>query len=104
MKPTIIKSKLIEIRKRKDRNFGTEFVLKDLKTEETTIIQVDENIDGIKSLFKKQIDGTDTREGIYLSKGMRNINIFLKRDEFDMNQEDFNWYLFSKEDVIKLVQ
>jgi len=41
------------------------------------------------------------RKGIYLTRGMTNIDINTQGDIWDINQEDWNWYTFSKEDVLR---
>ena len=65
-------------------------------------IIVDESLGRNKQRLMEQYNG-DERNGIYLTRGMTNIDINTKGDIWDINQEDWNWYTFSKEDVINVV-
>ena len=63
-------------------------------------IIVDEPLGRIKQRLTEQYNG-DKRNGIYLTRNMTNIDISIKGDIWDINQEDFIWYTFSKEDVLR---
>lgn len=103
MKPTQIKCELINVRERTDRKTGSSIVLKELGNNNYYEIQVDESIDYVKLRLLEQYNG-DSRDGVFLSRFMTNIDINTKGDTWDINQEDWNWYTFSKHDVRNLVE
>lgn len=101
-RPTFIACKLIEIKSNITK--GTDFILDEIdKTNKREIITitVDESIERVRNRFEEHLSGEDQRDGIYLSRGMININIHLHCNEFDINQEDLKWYVFDKNDVEK---
>jgi len=99
MKPVQIKCKLITITDRTDGKMGTSFIFQELDNPNISHkVVVDESIRHVRIRLCEQFDG-DPRDGIYLTRGMTNININTKGDIWDINQEDWNWYTFSKNDV-----
>lgn len=101
MKPKKIECELIRVRERKDGRIGCAFVLKELNLNSYHEINIDESIEHVKARLLEQYNG-DPREGIFLSRGMTNIDINTKGDTWDINQEDWNWYTFSKQDILKI--
>jgi len=100
MIPKQIKCELLEIKRREDNNTGIVFVLREIADYTHYEIIVDESLEYVKNRLIQQYYG-DERDGIYLTRGMTNIDINTKGDIWDINQEDWNWYTFSKEDVLK---
>jgi len=100
MKPIQIKCELIGLERRKDTDTGTVFILKELTNNTRHKIIVDESLGHVKHRLKEQYYG-DLRSGIYLTRNMTNIDVNTKGDIWDINQEDWNWYTFSKEDILK---
>lgn len=101
MKPVQIDCELINVRKRKDRLTGSSIILKELNKNEYHEISVDESVDYVKLRLMEQYNG-DARDGVFLTRFMTNIDINTKGDIWDINQEDFTWYSFSKHDVRNL--
>jgi len=101
MHPIQIKCELISVRERKDRRVGSSIVLKELGNNNCYEILADESTDRVKTRLLEQYNG-DSRDGIYLSRMMTNIDINTKGDIWDINQEDWIWYTFSKHDVLNL--
>ena len=99
MQPTQIKCELVGIKRRDDTDTGTVFILRELTNNKYHEIIVDEATGRVKPRLIQQYYG-DERDGIYLTRGMTNIDINTKGDMWDINQEDWNWYTFSKEDVL----
>ena len=102
MKLIQIKCELIGIKEKGNNKLGTIIILKELNSNTQHEIIVDESLGRIKQRLIEQYNG-DERKGIYLTRGMTNIDINTKGDTWDINQEDFIWYTFSKEDVINVV-
>jgi len=102
MKPTQIKCELIGLERRKDNKVGTIIILKELANNTKHEIIVDESLGRVKPRLIQQYYG-DSRDGIYLTRNMTNIDINTQGDIWDINQEDWIWYTFSKEDVLKNV-
>ena len=100
MKPTQIKCELVGLKRRIDNKVGTIIILKELANNTKHEIIVDEALGRVKQRLIQQYHG-DSRDGIYLTRGMTNIDINTKGDIWDINQEDWNWYIFDKEDVLK---
>lgn len=102
MKPTYIKCTLLDVKKssKKDGN-KTAIILKEINKDILHQILVDESVQRVIQRLKEQYDG-DEREGVFLSRGMINVNINTKGESWDINQEDFNWYTFNRSDVINL--
>jgi len=100
MTPKQIKCELVGIKRREDTDIGTVFVLREIADYIHYEIIVDESLGRVKNRLKEQYYG-DERDGIYLTRNMTNIDINTKGDMWDINQEDWNWYVFSKEDVLK---
>jgi len=100
MQPKQIKCELIGLRKRGNNKLGTIITLKELTNNTHHEIIVDEPLGRIKQRLTEQYNG-DKRNGIYLTRNMTNIDISIKGDIWDINQEDFIWYTFSKEDVLR---
>ena len=102
MQPIQIKCELIGLKRREDNKVGTIIILKELTKNIRHEIIVDESLGRVKPRFLQQYYG-DERNGIYLTRGVTNIDINTKGDIWDINQEDWIWYTFSKEDVLKNV-
>lgn len=103
MKPVQIKCELINVRERKDGRLGSSIILKEIINNNCHEIVVDESVNRVKTRLLEQYDnGESKRDGIYLSRMMTNIDINTKGDTWDINQEDWNWYTFSKHDVRNL--
>ena len=100
MQPKQIKCELIGLRKRGNNKLGTIITLKELDSNTQHEIIVDESLGRVKQRLIEQYNGNE-RNGIYLTRGMTNIDINTKGDIWDINQEDFIWYTFSKEDVLR---
>jgi len=103
MKPVQVKCKLMNVTKRKDFNLGSIIVLEELTNQNIHEIVVDESITYVKTRLLEQFQG-DPRDGVFLSRMMTNININTKSDVWDINQEDWNWYTFSKQDVLSVTK
>jgi len=103
MKPKQVKCELINVRERKDGKMGSSIILKELGNNNCHEIMIDESFSRVKSRLQEQYIG-DPRDGVFLSRGMTNININTKGDIWDINQEDWNWYTFSKTDVLNLIE
>ena len=103
MKPKQVKWELINVRERKDGKIGSSIILKELDNNNCHEIVVDESVSRVKSRLQEQYMG-DPRDGVFLSRGMTNININTKGDIWDINQEDWNWYTFSKTDVLDILR
>ena len=101
MKPVQIKCELINVRERIDGKMGSSIILKELNNNNCHEILVDESAERVKSRLLEQFNG-DPRDGVFLSRGMINIDINTKGDTWDINQEDWNWYTFAKSDVLSL--
>jgi len=101
MKPVQIQCELINVRKRKDFRLGSSIILKELNSNNCYEIVVDESINYVKTRLLEQYNG-DSRDGVFLTDGMKNIDINTKRDPWDINLEDNKWYTFSKEDILGL--
>ena len=91
-----------DFKEKGNNKLGTIITLRELDNNTQHEIIVDENIQRVKQRLIEQYYG-DERDGIYLTRGMTNIDINTKGDIWDINQEDFIWYTFSKEDVINVV-
>jgi len=102
MKPVQIKCKLISVTKRADGRMRSTITLLELGNQNTHEILVDESIRHVRIRLQEQFNG-DSRDGIYLTKGMTNVDINTKGDIWDINQEDWNWYTFSKDDVLNAI-
>jgi len=100
--PKQIKCELVGIKRRTDNKIGIVITLRELTNNNNYEIIVDESLDRVKQRLTEQYYG-DERDGIYLTRGMTNIDINTKGDMWDINQEDWNWYTFSKEDVLSVV-
>jgi len=100
MQPKQIKCELIGLRKRGNNKLGTIITLKELDSNTQHEIIVDESLGRVKQRLIEQYNGNE-RNGIYLTRGMTNIDINTKGDIWDINQEDWIWYTFSKEDVLR---
>jgi len=97
-----IKCELIGIKEKGNNKLGTIITLRELANNTQHEIIVDESLGRVKQRLIEQYNG-DKRNGIYLTRGMINIDINTKGDIWDINQEDFIWYTFSKEDVMNVV-
>jgi len=94
-----IKCELVDI---KIKDNKSAIVLKEIVNGTHHEIIVDEAILRIKKRLLEQYND-DERNGVYLTRGMTNIDINTQGDIWDINQEDFIWYTFSKEDVLNVV-
>jgi len=127
MKPKQVKCELINVRERKDGKIGSSIkgqgildadedgdqdgndaslytqYAGELDNNNCHEIVVDESVSRVKSRLQEQYMG-DPRDGVFLSRGMTNININTKGDIWDINQEDWNWYTFSKTDVLDILR
>ena len=103
MKPVQINVKLIDITERADGKMESAIVLEDLRNQNIINILVDESCSRVKTRLLEQYNG-DERHGVFLSRGMINININTYTDIWDINQEDWNWYTFAKSDVRNMVE
>ena len=98
--PIFINCELIKITNRNDKSTGARIILKELMNDICHEILVDESVSRVKTRLMEQYQGNDEREGVYLSKGMINVNINTRGDVWDISQEDWHWYKFSKEDIL----
>ncbi|GAA0082876.1 hypothetical protein [Clostridium sp. CTA-6] len=103
-KVKFIQCKLTNI-KTQSKGYGTDIILKNIGNDENYIIKVDENIERIKEKLKEQYKGNSDKDKIYLSRSMTNIDINADKDdkEWCINEEDFNYYIFNKEDVFNFI-
>jgi len=99
MQPIQIKCELVDV---KIKDNKSAIVLKEIVNGTQHEIIVDEVVFRIKKRLLEQYNG-DKRNGIYLTRGMTNIDINTKGDIWDINQEDWIWYTFNKEDVMNVV-
>ena len=101
MGPIQIKCKLIGISERKDGNTRTIITLLELENQKTHEILVDESCTRVRARLMEQFNG-DTRDGIFLSRMMTNIDIDTKGVTWSINQEDWIWYIFPRTDILNL--
>jgi len=97
MQPIQIKCELVDV---KIKDNKSAIVLKEIINCIQHEIIVDEAVLRIKKRLLEQYNG-DERKGIYLTRGMTNIDINTQGDIWDINQEDFIWYTFSRKDVMR---
>jgi len=90
MQPIQIKCELVDV---KIKDNKSAIVLKEIINCIQHEIIVDEAVLRIKKRLLEQYNG-DERKGIYLTRGMTNIDINTQGDIWDINQEDFIWYTF----------
>ncbi|HCL4447221.1 TPA: hypothetical protein N2D16_002826 [Clostridium botulinum] len=104
MKPNFIKCRLLDI-KTQNKGYGADIILKDVGNDGNYIIKVDENIEGIKGKLKEQYEGNSDKDKIYLTRSMINIDINADTDykEWCINEEDLNYYVFNKDDVLNFI-
>jgi len=100
MIPMQIKCELIGLKRRDNTDTGAVFILKELANNNLHEIIVDESLGHVKRRLKEQYCG-DTRDGIYLTRNMTNIDVNTEDDIWNINQEDWIWYTFSKGDILK---
>ena len=80
---------------------GSSIILKELSNNNCHEIIVDESAQRVElRLLEQYLD--DPRDGVFLTRGMTNVDINTKGDIWDINQEDWNWYTFNKQDVLSL--
>ncbi|MBD5589090.1 hypothetical protein [Clostridium botulinum] len=96
MKPNFIKCRLLDI-KTQNKGYGADIILKNIGN--------DENIERIKGKLKEQYEGNSDKDKIYLTRSMTNIDINADTDykEWCINEEDLNYYVFNKKDVLNFI-
>lgn len=96
-----IECKLVDV---KQLDMGSHITLQRKDNNEIITIAVDENVSRIIKRLKEQYEGDDSREGIYLSRMMTNIDISTDDDVWYINQEDKKYYTFDKNDVVDIIE
>ena len=102
MRPIKITCKFINVTERIDGKMGSTIVLEEPISHKVHRIIVDESVDRVKTRLSEQLKD-DPRDGVFLSRGITNININTHGDVWDINQEDLNWYSFWRQDVLNFV-
>lgn len=100
MRIEFIKTKLVDIEEYE--NNKSNICLKRIDSNETINIIVDESIIRIFHRINDVLQGE--RDGIYLSRGMINININCDNNKWQINQEDGKYYEFNKKDVLNILR
>lgn len=96
-----VECKLVDIKQVEN---GSSIILHRKDNIEMVTINVDENVSRVINRIKEQYDCTDGREGVYLSRGMTNIDISTVSDKWYIHEGDVNYYIFDKDDVVSIIE
>lgn len=95
----VLKSRLVDIQQKDGSKIGTDIILKRLDCRKNVTIEVDESLQRVCKRFIEQYQGDDSRDGVYLSNGMLNIDVNTENDEWMITNGNGIYYAFSKSDV-----
>lgn len=99
-----IKHIMCELLKIEKMEIGCQLVLQNISTENKYIVIVDESLERVKKRLKEQYLGNTSKEGVYLSRSMTNIDINTVNDDWYIDEEGTEIYHFNKEDVKKVLE